>query len=237
MSEIALRGNFDLASLSNLSTNLESVKQTMKTSSADPYLRMGKDGIWIYGSDNVEVRRGSEWAIHPMSVEHGYVCWSRYDDPAKPNEKLGEVMVPSGQPKPDVLALAKHPFDWTEQVSFTLVCVHGEGKGTQTKYSCASIGGMNAVKELLGVMVERIKEEQKRGALTADKSQIVPVVSLEHSHYIHKKHGKIYTPQFNLVRWATLANQDKPNGAASEPAPAVNADPDAADAPRRRRRA
>jgi len=236
MSELTLRGNTDVASLNSLVTAISSVQQGISSSAGEPYLRMGKDGLWIFGADNADVEKGSEWAIHPMSVQHGYVCWEKNDDANKSNSKLGEVMVPAGQPKPLLTSLVDYGYPWAEQVSFILVGLEGKDKGTQVKYSAASKGGMDEIKKLMGLLAQKIAAEAQRGggSLNPDTSEIVPIVHLSHSYYIHKKHGKIYTPLLDVVRWGTLNNQDKPSsGRSPDPAPAA----EAADEPRRRRRA
>jgi hypothetical protein len=245
MNDVTLRGNYDIASLNDLAGAVSNVQQAISSSSGEPYLRMGKDGLWIYGPENLEVKKGSEWAIHPMSVQHGYVCWEKNDDPGKSNSKLGEVMVPAGKPKPPVTTLTDYGYPWSEQVSFVLVGLDGDDKGTQVKYSAASVGGMNEIKKLLGLLAQKIASEQARGggSLNPDSSEIVPVVNLDHSHYIHKKHGKIYTPMLPIVRWATLNNQDKKPGVrVAEPKPETQAAaasdvPFEGGAPRTRRRA
>lgn len=233
---LALRGNFDLASLNDLGTHLANVQRSMSSTSAEPFLRMGRDGKWIYGADGVEVEPGSQWAVHPLSVEHGYVCWNREDTGQK---KLGDAMVPFTQPKPALASLPVHGSSpWAEQISFVLVCVSGEDTGTQVKYASSSIGGMNEVKNnLLNTMIGRIEKEKKQhGSIDPETSEIVPVVTLDNSFYIHSQYGKIYTPIFSIVRWGSLSNQEEkpaPRAANMAEEPTVAASP---DAPRRRMR-
>lgn len=236
MNDVTIRGNYDVVALNSLVNDIAGVQQSMTTTSAEPYLRMGKDGIWIYGPESLEIEKASEWAIHPLSVSHGYVCWEKNDDQTKANSKLGEVMVAAGKPKPVVTTLPDYGYPWQEQVSFLLACVKGPDKGQQVKYSAASVGGMNEIKKLLGSMAQRIAAEQQRGggSLSPETSEIVPIVNLDHSHYIHKKHGKIYTPVMQIIRWGTLNGGPEPANAAPKPTPNAPAD-EAADAPRRRR--
>jgi hypothetical protein len=209
MADMTIRGNFDIAALNNLVTDLGTVQQGITATTGEPYLRMGRDGKWIFGAENIEVEPGSLWAISPLSVYHGYVCWSKDDGSSKSNQKLGEVMVPSGQPKPALHTLPDHGYPWSEQVSLALACISGSDEGTQVKYSVASAGGMNEVKALLGTMVKRIAAEQQNGGIKPS-SAIVPIVELDHSHYIHQKYGKIYTPLMPVVRWGTLDGSDEP---------------------------
>ena len=236
MANIALRGNFDIAALNDIDTHLSNVQHAMSSASTEPYLRMGRDGKWIFGADSVEVEKGSQWAIHPLSVEHGYVCWNREDTGQK---KLGEAMVAFNEPKPVLSTLPQHANSpWTEQISFSLVCVSGEDIGTQTKYATTSLGGTAEVRNnLLATLIRRITAEKAKGPITED-SDIVPVVTLGNSHYNHGQYGKIYTPIFNIVRWGSMRNQEDtpaPNGSGPAPQGPVAAAA-AEEAPRRRQR-
>ena len=123
MSNIALRGNFDITALNDLGTHLSHVQQAMSSASIEPFLRMDKGGKWIFGADSVEVEEGSHWAIHPLSVEHGYVCWNKLDTDRR---SWGEAMVPFNQPKPVLSTLPEHSGSpWAEQIGFSMVCVTG----------------------------------------------------------------------------------------------------------------
>ena len=55
-----------------------------------PFLKMGKDGLWVHGQDATLIEKDSDWAINPLSVGHGYVCWSRPnpDDRTASNDGL-----------------------------------------------------------------------------------------------------------------------------------------------------
>jgi hypothetical protein len=213
------RGSSSLATLGNLASDIGAMQQGIPSGGGDPYLRMGRDGVWIYGADATEVEEGSRWAVNPLSLEHGYVCWSDRKD-GKQNDKLGEVMVPSGQPLP--ANLPDHGFPWKHQVGFAIVCVSGEDTGVQSRYFATSKGGLDAIKEeVLNPLGAQIAAEQRKGPLT-EQSPIVPVFELEHSSYNHKTYGKIYTPVFKFVGWASLSDQtfEEPEAeAAPEPAP------------------
>ena len=184
-----------VASLQSLKSGLQNVKAAMPSAVGEPYLRMLRDGTWVYGQNNTEVEEGSAWAINPLSIQHGWVCWTRYDENSgKKNEKLAEVMVPCTQMIPSYDELPEHEFPWTKQISFQLRCMDGEDEGTQVQYSGTSVGGMNAVSALLEEIIKRIDETD----------DIVPVVELNSSHYQHKKYGKTYVPQLDVVEWVSL---------------------------------
>lgn len=253
MNDMTTSGGFGgIANISALKNQLANVKQTMKVSNSSPFLRMMKDGKWVFGQENIEVEPDSEWAVNPLSVHHGWVCWN--PDPNKA-EKLGESMVPASQPKPDQMSLPQLAGKWEEQIAFHAACTTGEDKGVQVLYSTASTGGRNAVSKLLDVMITRIGDMEAEGKAVTNDSLVVPVVHLKNDSYWHKNktYGRIYVPMFTIVRWASLNNQNPPP-AAEAPAPKraartaavasvpaedevpFEADVPATDAPRRRRR-
>jgi hypothetical protein len=63
-----------------------------------PLLRLLRDGIWVFGQENIEVQEGSHWAVNPMMLVHGWVCWIDGGPNAK-NELAGEVMGPMWEPR------------------------------------------------------------------------------------------------------------------------------------------
>lgn len=206
----ATMASTDLAAYADLDADLAVFQQSAPPKSFDPYLRMLKDGSWVYGADNVDVQPGSTWAIHPLTIMHGYVCWLKLEpgDKRAP-KKLGEVMVRYNQPKPDRSSLADHGAEnpWGEQVGFKIACTSGEDTGTQTQYSTTSYGGMQEVMErLVPAIAAKVKEEKLKGPINGN-SKIVPVVRLESGFYEHKQYGRTYTPRFTIVGWATPEKQ------------------------------
>lgn len=228
-----VRGNTAVASLADLGKHLAKVRQAMTSTSVDPFLKLDKDTHkWVYGIDAVNVEAGSLWAVHPLTVEHGWVCWG-----PEGGNKLGERMVPLTEDKPDIGSLPDTGHDWQEQIGFTLACVTGSDKGTNVRYSATSFGGRKEAKNLLGEIIDRINADVANGNLDPATSEIVPVVSLESDFYNHKNrsYGKIYFPIFNVHHWGTLNNQDGPATPAAAPE-TVAAAAAPMDAPRRRMR-
>jgi hypothetical protein len=247
MEEIATRngGGTQLARAqewSDLHKSLTILRQTLPAGGFAQYLRMGKDGRWIYGAEPFDVEPGSKWAIDPLSIRHGYVSWSRYPEGDKRgNEKLGEVMVRHNEDLPNPATLKDTGFPWMEQVSFSVACVSGDDTGEQTLYTTTSYGGMQEVKErLLKALLEQIEREAEKGPIGAN-SKVVPIVLLESGSYNHTKWGKTYTPSFRIVDWATPVTtklEEKPQQAAqkAQPEPAPWDPPAAAPDGMRRRR-
>lgn len=164
------------------------LKQTM---GGVPFLRMGKDGLWVYGADSTEVEEGSLWAINPFSMEMGYIAWGEEKSKdagtvmGRSMALLTETPIQRGS-LPDVGA------DWSPCVGFTLMCISGEDKGTLVKYETNSVGGRNAFADMLQ-LVSKAAED--------GTGKVVPLVELDSDSYPHKKYGKIYTPIFGVKSW------------------------------------
>lgn len=209
MNQLANRGAAAtaIASLSQLKTGLQNVSSTIVTPGGTPILRLLKDGSWVYGAENVEVEDGSLWAVNPYSLQHGWVSWT--DKPGnQPNEIVGEVMVPMTSPLPVASELRDTGWEWSQQLSVELQCVSGEDKGTTVQYKVTSVGGMNAIKALIASLMKQ---------LDTDADRPVPVCSLDHDTYMHKRHGKVYVPVINVQKWVELTD-DAPVDDEQEPA-------------------
>ena len=161
------------------------------STSGETYMRMGKDGIWVYGADNVEVQENSNWAINIFELAHGWVAWGKDGSP-QAGTKLGETMGPANKPAPPY---GNPDFPWTTQVGFPMVCLNGEDVGVQTAYYASSKGGINAYNEVRKEVKNRPSHQHP-----------VPIVVLESDSYTHKQYGKQYTPIFKVVDWADLQN-------------------------------
>lgn len=159
----------------------------------DPLLRLLKHGEWVYGQEDTEVLEGSLWAVNPLSIEHGYSCWS--DDPsAKKNELLGEAMAPIYEPKP-MKPEPKNGFPFKEQRAFKLKCINGDDTGVEAMHKVGSVGGMRAVDGLLADM---------QAQLATNPGFPCPVIELEVDSYQHTKWGRVFVPIFTLRGWADM---------------------------------
>lgn len=217
-------GAANVAVLQSLRQGLANVKETLVVKGGDPFLRMEKDGVWVYGADDTQVEEGSRWAVNPFSLEHGYACWTRHpESERKKNELLGERMVPMNTKKPDKTTLPQYAFDWTDQYSFKLRCTNGADEGQEVLFKTTSVGGTNAVNALIAAIMKQ---------LDLDAGHPVPVLDLSNDSYNHKDWGKTYIPVFNVMSWATMEGE----AAAPAAAPAAQAEAPAAAAPARQRR-
>ena len=210
-------GGGSLPSVQSLSTALRAIKED--TGAGVTILKMDKTGHWVFGADQTEIEDDSLWAINPFSFVHGYIAWGD-------GEVLGEKMCSISEALPELdPAPAGAKRGWEKQVGFSLKCLNGEDEGLDARYTVTSVGGKRAAQELAVAIAEQVDKDQTKP---------VAVVSLGKEHYQHKSYGRIYTPIFKIVRWASM------DGDAASTEDAVRADseveaPDE-DAPRRRRR-
>lgn len=220
-----------VAALQSLSSALSNVAATLPTSGGDPYLRLQKDGTWVYGQENTEIEPGSTWAVNIFSIEHGYSCWT--DHPKDPktgkqpkNEKVGEVMVGASQAKPVKTTLPDHsPWEWRDQVSVQIKGYEGEDAGTELLYNTTALGGTNAIKGLIDAIQKQLVD---------DIAHPVPIVELQSDSYVHGTWGKTYFPVFEIVGWMSVEGAEAVKEV-EELAPAPEPASEPAKPPRTRR--
>jgi hypothetical protein len=215
MSNLVAFGGANLPSVTSLASALRRV-QTDTGFEGGALLRMDKTGCWVFGSDQTEVEEDSQWAVNPFSFIHGWIAWGE-------GEVLGEAMASITEPLP---ALAEAPAGakkgWEKQVGMSLKCMSGEDEGIDVRYTVTSVGGKKAVQALAVAIATQVE---------ADEKKPVPVVTLGTDSYKHKTYGKIFTPEFNVVKWIGM---DGPEAEAEE---AEEAESEVEEPRRRRRRA
>jgi hypothetical protein len=214
MSNITAFSAAGLPSVSSLSSALRSI-ETDAGASGMVILKMDKTGHWVFGADQTEVEDDSVWAINPFSFVHGYIAWGEGVVLAEKMVSVAEPLPETG-PAPDA---AKR--GWEMQIGFTLACTNGEDEGMQARYAATSVGGKKAVQQLAAAIAAQVDKDQNKP---------VPMVELKKEHYQHKTYGRIYTPIFDIVDWASLSGDTAPSDAEPEVAA------DEPEAPRRRRR-
>ena len=211
MSNLATFSSANLPAVSTLSTALRALEQGAGTSGV-VILKMDKTGHWVFGADQTEVEDDSTWAVNPFSFVHGFIAWGD-------GEVLGEKMTGVQHPLPELdVAPPGAKRGWETQIGMSLKCLNGEDKDMEARFTTTSVGGKKAV-QALGVAIATQVEK--------DQSKPVAIVRLKKDHYVHKSYGRIYTPVFEIVEWASM------DGAA-EAAPEAEAEAPAAG---RRRRA
>ena len=207
-------GGAGLPSVQSLSTALRAI-ETAVGGDGMVILKMDKTGHWVFGADQTEVEDDSVWAVNPFSFVHGFIAWGD-------GTVLGEAMAPITEPLPltgPAPQAAKR--GWEMQVGMTLACTNGEDEGMQARYTVTSVGGKRAVQSLAVAIAEQVEK---------NAAKPVPLVLLKKEHYQHKSYGRIFTPVFDIVDWASL------DGDAAEEPEAEAEEEAATEAPRRRRR-
>lgn len=177
--------------------DVNAYKQSMKAMSTAvksslgglPFLRMGKDGEWVYGADNTEVEADSLWAVNPFSMSLGFIAWGTG---SQEGTVLGEQMSRVGEPPVQRGNLPDVGAEWTPCCAFELVCLTGEDKGTNVLYKTNSVGGRRAFADMMQLIAAAMDEPE---------GKCVPIVNLDADSYPHKKYGKIYTPIFDVKKW------------------------------------
>lgn len=180
--------------LAKLQSGVAASRSLTVVSGGKPFLRMLRDGGWVYGQQDAEVQDGSSWAINPLSIQHGWCCWPKADDPTA-NKMLGERMVSVQEPRPpQPEPIQGVPF--TEQRAFELRCMDGEDAGVEVLYKASSRGGLNAIDKLLSALQVQ---------LANTPSHPCPVVQLQCDSYQHAKYGRIYIPVLDVVDWSDMS--------------------------------
>jgi len=193
-----------------LAAGIQESRASTPIAGGQPLLRLLKSGRWVFGQTDDPVQEGSEWAVNPLSIRHGWSCWSNLPGNAK-NELLGEVLAPISDrkpPKPEPV----HNFDWAEERVFELKCLNGDDEGLQVLYKTSSVGGMRACDGFFAELVAQLGK---------DASCPVAVLQLGSQSYQHAKWGEIFNPVFSVVDWLRLdgSSPDEDEGE-TDPAPA-----------------
>ena len=192
-----------------ISTLIDAQKATPASTGGDfQFLKMTKNGEWVYGAEETEVGADSAFVIDPMSYAQGYVAWDE-------GELVDEKMAAAGQAPIILSDLPRlNVGQWEAQVAFALKGVEGAEEGVQLLYKVSSRGGKTAVAELLAKIIERGR---------AGNADVCPIVLLEKSSYKHKKYGKIYTPVLSVDEWIDLPTGEDTAEPEPEPEPVKKA--------------
>jgi len=185
------------------------------------FLKMGKDGVWSYGTDEEEVNEEDHVFIDPNGFVHGWQCWADTDIKGVSSELLGDVKVAMHEPMPDKPTdTPENGRPWGSMAGMSVLLA-----GEKLVYSTTSVGGLNA---LSGLAEEYFAQHQK------DPTKMIAEVSLSCDSYKHtnKTYGKIFTPVFTVVKW----HADLPAEATAAPEPVAPAKKPAAKTPAKKAR-
>jgi hypothetical protein len=215
MNEIAKRnlGSTALSLPDDLADRLlagieDSQATTLVAGGGKDLIKLSKnDGTWNIGQADEPMQVGSKWWINVVSICHGFICWSNYQGSRK-NERLGEVMVPMYEPKPQKPGPIEG-FPFQEQRSFEAVCLNGEDEGAEVQFKNGSVGTMKGFKKL---------EDAVKAQLKNDRKFPCPVIQFKSEKYKHSDYGWIHNPIFEIVDWADMQGNLKSEGGAEAPA-------------------
>jgi len=195
--------------LASLRKNITNTRQALPTSSTMPILKMGKDGYWTYGADNVDITDDAIFAANPLDVKHGFVCWTDYPaergKKARKNTLKGEVFVGMSHAPIDPSTLPEYYDDddvlceWTPAAVVPMVCIAGDDDGEEVSYRPSSLGGTDFVDALLEAVGKQIDE---------GSDQVIPHLELLSTSYDHPSYGKTYKPTFEIVGWSGIDDAD-----------------------------
>ena len=215
--EIANKAASAALAATGLVAGLANVSKSAPTVGGLPILKVGKDRIWRYGSGDVELQEGSIWAVNPLTIKHGYVCFA--SDESSLSGLLGEELVPMNEAKPDPSGLATYDkSSWKSCIAIEMRCTNGEDEGVEVVYKPSSVSGVDAAAKLIDAVVEHIGVEP---------SELVALVTFDADSYKHKKHGIIVTPEINVEGWTTLEALETETEAEPEKRAAITKEPEA----------
>ena len=243
-----------LGALGALRTGLANVRAKLPEIGGSPYLRLLQDGDWVFGQEDNAVAAGTEAVINPLSIKHGYTCWTDREKGEGKNENVGEIMMGLNQPLPAMHELEQktdpstgRSCPWKDQMSVDVKFVSGKHKGTQVLWKVSSVGGLNAARAILDEVLTKLEEETPF---------VCPIITLNSDSYKHASYGKTYVPKIEVVGWMDLEGNEEGDDttgtppvrkveAKAEPEKAPDPAPEQAEAPaadeeappRRRRRA
>ena len=244
--EVTSAKNTGLGALSALRSGLTNVRTKLPEVGGSPYLRLLKDGDWVFGQEDNAVAPGTEAIINPLSIKHGYSSWTNRQPGEGKNTLKGEIMVGLNQPLPAMHELDKHvdeengdrPCPWKDQIAIDVKFVDGKHKGTQVVFKASSVGGLNAARGVLDAILAKLEE---------DTEFVCPIIKLSSDSYKHNTYGKTYVPVMEVVGWSNLQGEEEgdedeaPKAVTKKPEPEAEPEVDTAevettDEPVRRRR-
>jgi hypothetical protein len=249
--EVTTPNKTGLGALGALRTGLANVRAKLPEAGGKGILRMLQEADgWVFGQEDNALPLGTEVAINPLSIKHGYTCWTDRAKGEGKNENLGERLYGLSEQVPAMHELEKMedpktgaPCAWKDALTMDMKILDGKHAKTEIVYKPTSVGGMNASRTIIDAIFDKLAEETPF---------VCPIVKLSQDNYKHASYGKTYVPQFEVVGWMDLegneegadADADEPKAVAKteEAEPEVEAeaeteaDTKAEEAPARRRR-
>ena len=243
--EVTTPNKTGLGALGALRTGLANVRAKLPEAGGKGILRMLQEADgWVFGQEDNALPLGTEVAINPLSIRHGYTCWTDRAKGEGKNENLGERLYGLSEQVPAMHELEKMedpktgaPCAWKDALTMDMKILDGKHANAEIVYKPTSVGGMNASRTIIDAVFDKLAEETPF---------VCPIVKLDQDNYKHASYGKTYVPKFEVVGWMDLegneegADADEPKAVAkaeeAEPEVETEADTQAEEAPARRRR-
>ena len=193
-------GSAGLATMDAYKSQLRNVQMQVNADNSRDILRCDKDtGVWTFGQENIPLDN-AELAINPLSFKHGYIAFDDkgsiavdcYDEPCSIFVAL-TTPLPRMENLPEIDQPKRgKPAEWRLQMGFDALIITGPHKGAELVYKPTSHGGLKMVSKLSAEILRRWDSEL---------NDIVPVVELFSGSYNKKTHGKIITPEAEILAW------------------------------------
>jgi hypothetical protein len=162
----------------------------------------GKTGVWSYGRQNVELKKGTRLVAIVPEMLAGYVLWrdgELVDQAYKNIEGLDLRALRASLDETDRLLWPTDdegmPVDpWKEAA---MLPMKDPKTGAEYTYSTSSVGGVRACKKLVSDFVKQIK------AAPETMAGCLPLVELGVQSYQHpdRKRGTIFNPVLSRIDW------------------------------------
>jgi hypothetical protein len=176
---------------------------TLTLAGGEPYLRLLRDGTWVMGAEDTEIADGTKATINPLSIQHGYSCWTDRAPKDGENEKLGEQMWKITQPKADLDELpvkvdprTQNLCAWKFRMSFEVKLMDGKYKDQHAIYAVTCVDGLR--------LVDNVMRELER-KLGNGSTYIFPIVRIGGDSCQNGGFAKTsYVPIVEIVGWADI---------------------------------
>src|SRR5262249_47444102 len=174
-------------------------------------LKFGKDGVYVAGRENREIKHGTRMVAYMASLRCGWIRWEDGNCIEGPMGLVVDGFVP---PKRDTLADTPDESLWEKddkgkpvnpwQLANDLVLFDPQAEQFYT-FATTAKGGLGAIGELCKEYSQH--ERQQPGEW--------PVASLEGSSYQHRirSRGRIHVPILRRVGWVAAKDQPALDGA------------------------
>ncbi len=161
------------------------------------HLKFTKAGSWLFGRDNDEIEGDELLAVNPLSFVAGWQGWEDgrpVNGPVKPMREAADLPAES-----DLQAIKPGDMNgWNPLLGVTFRLIEGE---LDLQYHATSYSGKQ--------FIAKLKDEVMAG-ITAHADAPICLINVSSDSYKHAKYGKISTPQFKVVGWATEQGEEVP---------------------------